>query len=92
MQRKKNILVIAKRNQPEALRVATGLTLLDDMVKVDVLEKLEDTPQVAEQMEVLEFAEIPLDELGQDSPSGNADRTALRLARHIMSADVVFVV
>lgn len=58
------------------------------MVKVDVLEKLEDTPQVAEQIEVLEFAEIPLGELDQDSP----DETASHLARHIMNADVVFVI
>jgi len=83
MQKKKNILVIAKRNQPEALRVATGLTLLDDMVKVDVLEKLEDTPQVVEQMEVLEFADVPLEEINQDP---------LQLARHIMNTDVVFVI
>ncbi len=88
MQRKKNILIIAKRNQTEALRVAAGLTLLDDRVKVDALKKLADTPQVAEHMEVLEFADIPLDDLSQDFPDG----TALRLARHIMNADVVFVV
>jgi len=33
----KNILVIAKNNKVEALRVAVGLVLLDDTVKVDVL-------------------------------------------------------
>lgn len=88
MQRKKNILIIAKRNQTEALRVATGLSLLDDNVKVDVIETLADTPQVAEQMEVLEFAEIPLTELGQDSPDGGIPH----LAQHIMDSDVVFVV
>jgi hypothetical protein len=87
MQKKKNILIVAKHNQTEALRVATGLTLLDDRVKVDVLEKLADTPQVAEQMEVLEFADIPLEVLNQEFPDG----VALRLARHIMNADVVFV-
>ena len=88
MENKKNILVIAKYNQPEALRVAVGLTLLDDTVKVDVLEELADTPQVAEQMEMLEFADIPIDVLEQDPPIKGVNH----LARHIINSDVVFVV
>jgi hypothetical protein len=57
---KKNILVIAKRDKTEALRMAAGLTLLDDVVKVAVLGSLEGTPAVQEQIEVLEFAEVPV--------------------------------
>ena len=88
MKNRKNILVIAKYNQPEALRVAVGLTLLDDAVKVDVLEGLADTPQVAAQMEMLEFADIPIDVLKQNPPA----KDATQLARHIINSDVVFVV
>ena len=40
----KNILVVAKHNQAEALRVAAGLTLLSDPVRVAVIGRLADTP------------------------------------------------
>jgi hypothetical protein len=43
---KKNILVIAKHNKVEALRVAAGLTLMNDAVKVAVLGGLEESPPV----------------------------------------------
>lgn len=82
----KNILVVARRNQSEALRMAAGLTLLDDRVKVDVFGTLEDTPQVAEQREVLDFAGVPLTALDPGSSEGWT-----RLARDILEADVVYV-
>jgi len=82
----KNILVIAKHNQAEALRVAAGLTLLSDPVRVAVLGRLEDTPAVNEQRELLEFAEVPCEEL--------ADAQALRgkLAASLVDADTVYVI
>jgi hypothetical protein len=83
---KKRILVVAKHNKAEALRVAAGLTLLSDDVKVDVLGGLEESPQIREQREMLDFAEVPYD-LVSDDPSGKR-----RLAEDIFAADAVYVV
>ncbi len=83
---KKNILVIAKNNKVEALRVAVGLVLLSDPVKVDVLDKLEDSPQIQEQLEVLNFADVPCEIL--------EDRSNLidKLAQDLISSNVVYVI
>ena len=82
----KNILVVAKYNKVEALRVAAGLTLLSDPVRVAVLGTLEDTPAINEQREMLEFAEVPCDLL--------ADARSLReqLPPAVLAADVVYVI
>jgi hypothetical protein len=80
---KKAILVVARSNKVEALRVAAGLTLLDDAVRIAVLGGLEETPAVREQLEVLEFAEVPMQ--GYDAASDPA------LARDILGANVVYV-
>jgi hypothetical protein len=81
----KRILVIAKNNQPEALRVAAGLTLLNHQVKVAVLGALEDSAAVREQQEILEFAEVPCETLGQGAG------TMERLAHRILEAEAVYV-
>lgn len=83
---KKRILVLARYNKVEALRVAAGLTLLSDDVKVDVLGDLEDSPQIQEQRDLLDFAEVPYELVGDD-PSGRH-----RLAEDIFTADAVYVV
>ncbi len=83
---KKNILVIAKNNKVEALRVAVGLVLLDDAVKVDVQGGLDRSPQIQEQLEVLEFGDVPYELL--EDPTKLIDR----LARDLISADVVYVI
>ena len=82
----KNILVVAKNNKAEALRVAVGLVLLSDIVKVLVIGDLDDTPAIAEQLEVMEFAEVSC-ELLQD-PANRADR----LAQEMVSANSVYVI
>jgi len=82
---KKNILVVAKHNKVEALRVAAGLTLMNDTVKVAVLGGLEDSPPVREQLEALEFGEVPCEVL--DDPQVNEG-----LAQALLSADVVYVI
>ena len=68
------------------MRVAIGLTLLSDPVKLDVLYGLDDTPQVQEQLEVLEFAEVPLEILD--------DQVKLidKLAQDIVNADTVYII
>ena len=82
----KNILVIARHNKAEALRVAAGLTLLSDPVRVAVVGTLEDTPAMAEQRELLEFAEVPCEELADPAAARGALAGALR------QADVVYVI
>lgn len=83
---KKNILVIAKYNKVEALRVAAGLTLMNDMVKVAVLGGLDDSPPVREQLEALDFGEVP-HEVFDDSTY-----ITETLARDMLSADVVYLI
>jgi hypothetical protein len=83
---KRRILVVARDNKAEALRVAAGLTLLDDTVRLVVLGPLEDTPAVREQLEVLEFAEVPMHLCEGPGPADPA------LAREMVGADVVYVV
>ena len=82
----RKLLVVARHNKAEALRVAAGLTLLSDPVRVAVVGALEDTPAVAEQRELLEFAEVPLEELPKDA----AGRS--RLAGEMLEADAVYVI
>lgn len=82
----KQILVVARHNQAEALRVAAGLTLLSDPVRVAVVGRLGDSPAVSEQREMLEFAEVPCDEI----PDGDAG--LLELAKALLQADAVYVI
>jgi predicted protein tyrosine phosphatase len=86
-QAKKTILVIAQHNKPEALRMAAGLTLLDDEVHVTALGGLDDDSETALQLEALEFAEVPVDSINPATDSGIDE-----LADAILWADVVYVV
>lgn len=86
MSAQKHIVVVAKYNQAEALRVAAGLTLLNDTVRVAVLGRLADDPAVQEQKEVLDFADVPCEELAPD-----AAETPARLARALLAADAVYL-
>jgi hypothetical protein len=83
---KKNILVIAKNNKVEALRVAVGLVLLSDFVKVDVLGGLDNSPKVQEQLEVMEFADIPHEVL--DNSSSMMDK----LAQDLVNSNIIYVI
>lgn len=81
----KNILMIAQRKKIEALRMATGLTLLDDAVSVLVCGVLEDSADASEQLEALEFSDVPVTQLDNlvDIPR------AMALA--ISQADMVYI-
>ena len=83
---KKQILVIAKCNKVEALRVGVGLTLLNDAVQIDVLGGIEDSPEIREQLEVVDFAEIPYALLDESALAYS------RLAADVLRADVVYVI
>ncbi|WP_372921354.1 hypothetical protein [Roseovarius sp.] len=81
----KKILVIARYDKVEALRMAAGLTLLDDQVTVASLGELDDTSEdVQLQLESLEFAEVPVETL--------AERGASEVASMMTNSDVVFFV
>jgi hypothetical protein len=82
----KNVLVVAHDNKTEALRMASGLTLLDDAVRVVVLGGLPEGEEVGVQLESLEFAEVPLDQLD------DTDAGVQALAQAMVQADTVFVV
>jgi hypothetical protein len=81
----KNILMLARNKKAEALRMAVGLTLLDDSVQVAVLGKLNnEDPEIEVQLESLDFADVPVVtiETNQDT----------ELAKMIINSDVVYVV
>ena len=66
--------------------MAVGLVLLSDEVKVDVQGKLDDSPKIQEQLEVMEFADIP-HELLEDQAT-----MIQKLAQDLVSSDVVYVI
>ena len=83
----KNILMLARYKKTEALRMASGLTLLDDAVHVLILGPLdEQDAEVQLQLESLEFADVPVERL---DPGAELDR--LHLAEGLATADAVFV-
>lgn len=84
---KKRILVVARDDKVEALRMAAGLTLLDDQVRVAVLGDLEEAVnEVQLQLESLDFADVPVERL-QDAASGQQ-----ALAEMIAESTTVFLV
>lgn len=78
--------MVAVQKKVEALRMASGLTLLDDAVSITTWGALPEDSAVAEQMEALDFADVPVVEL---APA--ADAMAV-LAQQIIDNDVVFCV
>ncbi|MCW9012263.1 MAG: hypothetical protein OQL06_00655 [Gammaproteobacteria bacterium] len=82
----KNILMIACDRKIEALRMAAGLTLLDDIVSVMVCGKLEKSAEAEEQLEALEFSDVPVAELNKP------DEMQQALALAISKADVVYMI
>ncbi|MDD3518676.1 MAG: hypothetical protein PHQ14_10020 [Chromatiales bacterium] len=83
----KTILVIAQDKKTEALRMASGLTLLDDRVQVSVLGDLEDSDAVNEQLEALDFADVVVDRL---DPAQAVDMA--KLATQVGAADAVYMI
>jgi hypothetical protein len=90
MAQTKQVAVLVRRDQAEALRVAAGLTLAGNGVDVYVLDRpLADTEGVREQMEVMDLADItPISVIeGDRSLPYVAD--AQTLAERILAYDVV---
>jgi hypothetical protein len=80
---KKNILVVPCEKADEALRMACGLTLLDDRVQVMSWNSLVKSDATNEQIEALEFADVAVQCLDSDHDA---------LAKAILGSDVVFCV
>jgi len=81
----KNVLMIARNKKVEALRMAAGLTLLDDVVKVAVVGEMDrDADEVSLQLESLDFADVPVIDVD--------DSNAAEFAQMVVNSDVVFVV
>ncbi len=79
----KRILMVPMHKPVEALRMASGLTLLDDQVAIACWEPLPEGPETDEQIEALDFADVPIERVAL-----NADTLAAR----ILDSDVVFIV
>jgi hypothetical protein len=82
----KNILVVARYRKTEALRMASGLTLLDDPVRVLVCGELEPGDELDIQLESLDFADVPLERVDEESA------VPMALARAVTQADVVYII
>jgi len=80
----KRILVIAKHNPAEALRVAAGLTLLHENIRVAVIGELPHDSAVAEQRELLDFIEVPVDVITDPAA------VPARLADALLQSEVVY--
>jgi hypothetical protein len=83
MAEQKRILMVAIDKKVEALRMASGLTLLDDQVAIAAWGELPKGPETDEQVEALEFADVPMTTLAGDHDA---------LAERIINSDVVFFV
>ena len=80
----KRNLVIAKNNPAEALRVAAGLTLLHESVRVAAIGVLPDDPAVAEQRELLDLNDVPVDVITDPAA------VPARLADALLQSEVVY--
>lgn len=78
--------MIARHRKTEALRMAAGLTLLDDAVSVLVCGELDDSAEVEEQMEALEFSDVPVTCLADPAEQAQA------MANAISQSDVVYMI
>lgn len=84
----KSILLLARRDHAEAMRVAAGLTIFGHQVRLVFMDRpVADSPENAEQAELLELAEISPETTveGEDLPK--LDRS--QLADALLTADVV---
>ncbi|MFO1218342.1 MAG: hypothetical protein U1E89_08240 [Burkholderiaceae bacterium] len=81
----KRILVAAIDKPVEALRVAAGLTLIDASLSVALWGPMPTGEAAQAQLEALQFAEVPVDEL----PAATGERW-LELARRIVASDAVY--
>lgn len=86
----RDILVLARRNHTEAMRVASGLTIFDHRVRLVFLtEPVAETPENMEQIELLDMSEI----VPETTVAAMADELSLldsdKLAEAMAASDFV---
>lgn len=90
MAQSKQVAVLVRRDQAEALRVAAGLTLAGNGVDVYVLDRpLADSEGVREQLEVMDLADITPISVVEGDRSLPYAVDAQTLAERILAYDVV---
>jgi len=85
----KKIAVIVRDRQAEALRVAGGLTLADDVIEVFVLDrKLEkNSPEVAQPLELVNELELKM--YSNNPENGYPTITLEEMAKKLLEYDLV---
>ena len=89
MSEEKKILVLARNDHTEALRVAGGLTIFGHSVKIVFVDRpVEETPENLEQAELLEITEIEPVSLVSDPNMETINQT--EFASRLLRADHVY--
>jgi hypothetical protein len=85
----KKIAVIVRDRQAEALRVAGGLTLADDVIDVFILDRKldKDSPEVAQPLELV--TELELKVYSNNPENGFATITTEEMAKKLLEYDFV---
>ena len=89
MNEEKKILVLARNDHTEAMRVAGGLTIFGHSVKIVFVDRpVEETPENLEQAELLEITEIEPVSLVSDPNMETINQT--EFASRLLRADHVY--
>ena len=85
----KKIAVIVRDRQGEALRVAGGLTLADDVIEVFILDRKldKDKPEVAQPLELV--TELELKVYSNNPENGYTTITTEEMAKKLLEYDFV---
>jgi len=85
----KRIAMIVRDRQGEALRVAGGLTLVDDIIDVFILDRELDRgdPEVARPLELV--TDLDLKVLSNNSANGGTTITLEQMAEQLLEYDIV---
>lgn len=88
MNEAKNLLVLARRDHTEAMRVAAGLTIFGHRIRLIFMTRpVEETPENAEQAELLELSDIVPQSTVADEELEHVDSAELAMA--MVEADAV---
>ncbi len=85
----KKIAVIVRDRQAEALRVASGLTLADDVIEIFILDrKLDKTdPEIAQPLELV--TELDLKVYSNNPENGYTTMSLEEMAKKLLEYDIV---
>lgn len=86
---KKRIAVIVRERASEALRMASGITLADDIIEVFILDKKLDktSPELAELIELI--TDINLNVYSNNPENGYNTITIEEIAKRLLAYDIV---